>query len=225
MEEADKLLLVSLKNLGVNQASLEIFTAETFIRTIIICFERIAAQLSEKDQFIDIAFLKKQNLKEATNRYKCCQKFVDYLKTLNYFYDLSFNVFMNPNLKDTRRLLGFLFEFIFKSEESDNAQSKRPTNELEVLLRQRLTRWKKKPWILSDFYAGQQKNLLISGTVIHTKPGIDFDRVAGSKSKKAKTIYTMMSQQFSVSRPADLYKQGANLLGSALQASAFNKSQ
>ena len=42
---------------------------------------------------------------------------------------------MNPNLKDTRRLLSFLFEFIFKSEESDNAQSKRPTNELEVLLR------------------------------------------------------------------------------------------
>jgi hypothetical protein len=135
MEEADKLLIVSLKNLGVNQTSLEAFTAETFIRTIILCFERIAAQLSEKDQFIDIAFLKKQNLKEATNRYKCCQKFVEYLKTLNYFFDLSFNVFMNPNLKDTRRLLGFLFEFIFKSEESESAQSKRPTNELEVLLR------------------------------------------------------------------------------------------
>jgi len=135
MEEADKLLIVSLKNLGVTQTSLEAFTAETFIRTIILCFERIAAQLSEKDQFIDMPFLKKQDLKQAPNRYKVCQKFVDYLKILNYFYDLSFNVFMNPNLKDTRRLLSFLFEFIFKSEESENAQSKRPTNDLEALLR------------------------------------------------------------------------------------------
>jgi len=63
MEEADKLLIVSLKNLGVAQTALEAFTAETFIRTIILCFERIAAQLSEKDQFIDMPFLKKQDLK------------------------------------------------------------------------------------------------------------------------------------------------------------------
>lgn len=67
-----------------------------------------------------MAFLKRQNLKEATSRYKCCQKFVEYLKTLNYFDDLSFNVFMNPNLKTTRKLLSFLFEFIFKGEEQDD---------------------------------------------------------------------------------------------------------
>ena len=96
-------------------------------------------------------FLKKQNLSIATNRYKCCQKFVDYLKTLEYLYDLSFNVFMNPTLKETRRLLGFLFELIFTSEESNATQKQRPTNELEVLLRNRLNKWKKKPWVLSDF--------------------------------------------------------------------------
>jgi hypothetical protein len=218
-------LLGSLKQLGINQTSLEIFTAETFIKTIVLCFERIAAQLSEKDQFIDMAFLKKQNLKEATNRYKCCQKFVNYLKTLNYMYDLSFNVFMNPNIKDTRRLLGFLFEFIFRSEESENAQSKRPTNEIEVLLRQRLNKWKKKPWVLSDFLSDQKKPMLISGTVINTRPGIDFDRVAASKSKKAKTIYTMMSNQFAITRNADAYRLGANILGNTLQASQFLKSQ
>ena len=120
---------------------------------MILCFEKIAAQLNEKDNFIDMVFLKKQNLKEATNRYKCCQKFVEYLKTLNYFYDLSFNVFMNPNIKDTRKLLGFLFEFIFKSEENENVQKQRPTNEMELIVRQRLNKWKKKPWVMSDFFA------------------------------------------------------------------------
>jgi hypothetical protein len=42
MEEADTLLLVSLKSLNVNMQSLDSFTAETFIRTLILCFEKIA---------------------------------------------------------------------------------------------------------------------------------------------------------------------------------------
>ena len=150
---------------------------------------------------------------------------MDYLKTLNYFDDLSFNVFLSPALKTTRKLLGFLFEFIFKAEESDNAQKQRPTNELEVLLKQRLNKWKKKPWVLSDFLADQKKSIFVSGTVIHTKPGIDFERVAASKSKKAKTIYTMMSQQLNVVRTAENYRMGGNILGGTINASQFTKSQ
>jgi predicted RNA-binding protein with PIN domain len=72
--------------------------------------------IEEQDNFIDLKFLKKQNLKEATNRYKICQKFVEYLKQLGYSYDLSFNAFLYPNVKDTRRLLSYLFDIIFQSE-------------------------------------------------------------------------------------------------------------
>ena len=101
---------------------------------------------------------------------------------------------MNPNLKDTRRLLSFLFELIFKSEESDNNASKAvPTNEIEVLVRQRMNKWKKKPWVMPEFFADSKKSMLVSSSVINTKPGIDFDRVAASKSKKCKTIYNMMT--------------------------------
>jgi hypothetical protein len=73
--------------------------------------------LNEQDNFIDMKYLKSQNLKEATHKFKVCQSITKYLKTLGYFYDISFNVFLSPTVKETRRVLGFLFDFIFKGEE------------------------------------------------------------------------------------------------------------
>ena len=93
------------------------FDSEGLIVAIIRCFERIASMLNERDNFVDLKFLKSQNLKEATHKFKVCQALTQYLKTLGYFYDVSFNVFLYPSVKETRRLLGFLFEFIFKGEE------------------------------------------------------------------------------------------------------------
>ena len=59
MEEADNLLLVQLKTLGIQMASLESFEAESMCRTAVTCFERIHSMLSEEDQFIDIAYLRR----------------------------------------------------------------------------------------------------------------------------------------------------------------------
>lgn len=86
-------------------------------------------------------------------------------------------------------------------------------------------KWKKKPWVLSDFLVDQKKPLLISGTVINTRPNIDFERVAQSKSKKAKTVYTMMSQQLEITKQAENYAAGGNILGETIVASQFAKSQ
>lgn len=117
-------------------------------RTAVICFERIHGMLSDEDQFVDIAFLKKQNLKEPTGRFKACQKFSEYLKHLGYFYNLSMNVFLFPNKKETRQLLSFFFEMIFREENASASRKKneRPTNHLEQLVKRRLTKWSKKPW-------------------------------------------------------------------------------
>ena len=122
MEEADTLLLVQLKTLGITMSNLEDFEAESMCRTARECFERIHAMLSEEDQFIDINYLKKQDLREPTNRFKACQKFTEYLKHLGYFYNLSFNVFLFPNKKETRQLFGFLFEIIFRDENASAAK-------------------------------------------------------------------------------------------------------
>ena len=148
MEEADTLLLVQLKNLGVQLSNLEEFDDKSMCNTVRICFERMHGMLSEEDQFIDIKYLKKQDLKEPTGRFKACQKFTEYLKHLGYFYNLSFNVFLFPNKKETRQLLGFLFEIIFREENASAAQKskQRPTNQLEQIIKRRLTKWSKKPW-------------------------------------------------------------------------------
>ena len=57
MEEADALLLVQLKNLGIQMGNLDEFEAETMTRAARICFMRIHSMLSEDDQFIDIDYL------------------------------------------------------------------------------------------------------------------------------------------------------------------------
>ena len=61
--------------LGRQVNSLNEFTAEQFISVLITCFERISAMLAEKDNFVDVKFLRSQNLKEATHRFKVCNHF------------------------------------------------------------------------------------------------------------------------------------------------------
>lgn len=72
MEEADKILISQLKQLGVTIQSLNDFDATSFITSIILCFERLSKLVDEQDNIVDLKFLKKQNLKEATHRYKIC---------------------------------------------------------------------------------------------------------------------------------------------------------
>lgn len=76
---------------------------------------------------------------------------------------------------------------------------------------------------MPEFSEGQQQGMLIGGEVMHVQKDIDFDRVAGSKSKKAKGIYQAMVNQMSVTRTADSYKQGVNTLGLSIQHAAWSK--
>ena len=149
-------MILQLKQLGIQQSKLDDFEVKSFINVIILCFQKIATMLVEEENFIDIAYLKKQNLNEASHRFKVCQKLVEYFKTLEYLHDISFNSFLYPNVKDTRKLLGFLFELIFKGDSGSGQQKQqeRPTNEAEVLLKRRLTTWSKRPWLLPDFFNG-----------------------------------------------------------------------
>ena len=75
-----------------------------------------------------------------------CQKIQSYLKTLDYYHDISFNSFLFPNVKDSRKILSFLFEIMFKDDGDDD--KKQPSNTYEVLLKRRLKKFKNKPWII-----------------------------------------------------------------------------
>ncbi len=59
MEEADKILTTTLKQLGVNVTKLEDFDATSFIQAIILCFDKISKLLTEEDNFVDLKFLRK----------------------------------------------------------------------------------------------------------------------------------------------------------------------
>ena len=58
MDEADALLVASLKGLKVNISKLEELDSPLFITALIGCFDHIASLLSKEDNFIDIRFLK-----------------------------------------------------------------------------------------------------------------------------------------------------------------------
>ena len=119
MEEADKLLIESLKQVNINVNSLAEFDSALFVKALIACFEHISGMLNREDNFIDLRFLKAQSMEVKSERFKVCQKMQTYLKTLDYYNDISFNSFLFPNVKDTRKILAFLFEIMFKDDDED----------------------------------------------------------------------------------------------------------
>ncbi len=100
------------------------------------------------------------------------------IQTLGYYHDLSFNAFLYPNPKDTRKLLGFLFEFIFKSEDDSDAKAQAPSNEFEVLVKRRMQKWQSKPWILPDFLKIKRPLFIGGGDRINVKDNVDYQRIA-----------------------------------------------
>jgi hypothetical protein len=58
MEEADKLLLESLRLIEVNVSTLEELDSNLFINTLISCFGHISKLLTKEDNFIDVRYLR-----------------------------------------------------------------------------------------------------------------------------------------------------------------------
>lgn len=110
-------------------------------------------------------------------------------------YDLSFNAFLYPNVKDTRRLFGFLFEFLFKREEDQEGSkgNQLPSNQFEVILKRRLAKWQNKPWMMPQFLKMKKPLFSNNGDKIVVEKDIDFQRIASCKSKKAKGVYELMT--------------------------------
>ena len=54
---------------------------------------------------------------------------------------------------------------------------------------------------------------MIGGDIIEVQKDIDFDRVAASKSKKAKRVYNTMVNTLAITKAAEEYRQGIHALG------------
>lgn len=193
MDEADKYLVANLKTLKVNIQKLDEFDSELFINTLIKCFSYISDQLADEDNFIDVKWFKKQNIQVQADKFRVCQKIQSYLKKLDYYNDISFNSFLFPNPKETRKILGFLFEIMFKEDEEDqDGPANQPSNSYEIIFKRRLVRFKNKPWILPEFLKIQRPLMAGGGDQIQVARNLDAQRMAECKSKKVKGIYEMM---------------------------------
>lgn len=191
MEEADSLLISQLKLMGIQISKLEQLDSTMLITALIGCFEHISMLLSKDENFIDVRYLKSQNVAEQADKFRVCQKITQYLKTLDYYNDLSFNMFLFPNVKDTRKILAFLFEIMFKDEESE-ADKSQPTNTYEILWKRRMAKFQKKPWILPEFQKINRPMFIGGGDKIVSSMNLDAARVAACKYKKVKGVFEMM---------------------------------
>ena len=112
------------------------------------------------------------------------------MKTLDYYNELSFNMFLFPNVKDMRKILAFLFEIMYKDEQEE--KTTQPTNTTEVLLQRRLLKFQRKPWVIPEFLKIQRPMFVGGGDKIVTSQNLDAQRVAACKYKKVKGVFEMM---------------------------------
>ena len=78
---------------------------------------------------------------------------------------------------------------------------------------------------MPDFLEGQKRSLLVSGEIIPCEKDIDFQRVAGSKSKKIKTLYTVMKNSLTVTKVSEEFANGVSLHGLTLGQSGWLRGQ
>ena len=67
--------------------------------------------------------------------------------------------------------------------------------------------------------------MLIGGEVIQIDRDIDFQRVAASKSKKIKGMYSMMRNNFNNTGISDDYNMGNSLLSRQINTSTWQRGQ
>ena len=78
---------------------------------------------------------------------------------------------------------------------------------------------------MPDFLEGQKRSLLVGGEIIPCEKDIDFQRVAGSKSKKIKTLYTVMKNSLTVTKVSEEFANGVSLHGLNLGQSGWLRGQ
>ena len=137
---------------------------------------------------------------------------------------MSFNAFLYPKEKETRRILSYLFEIISKQEEekANEEGADEEKSMFQFLLKQRMQRWVNRQWVLPQFLKHKRPCFLMSGRVIRLKQ-IDFARVKASKSKKLKNVYENMMQLDQGGETLQYYEYDGPLVTSTIARNAWKK--
>jgi hypothetical protein len=98
--------------------------------------------------------------KDMNNRYRECQKIVDFIKYLGYKVDLNLNNVLFPSQKDIQRLFEFTLESITNSDsgvlEYDESISEKKF--AQTKLAKQLSNWTKETWLVPELRSDLQEH-------------------------------------------------------------------
>ena len=131
------------------------------------------------------------NFAEVSNKFQVCQTLIAYLKKLGFYYDVNFNHFFYPNINQIRKILGFLLVYQSKKEEEIQMGEKgefggdgEEKDNFEFLLKKRIEKWIKKPWIMPEFYLETKNTFVKNRRKIRVFDHRDTDLISMTKNKK-----------------------------------------
>lgn len=79
-------------------------------------------------------------------KYRICMQFSEKIKGLGYTSDLNFNTFLNPDIKDIRKVVGFLMDHVPKEEVKAVAVNETPQQAFRRAIRASIGKWADKEW-------------------------------------------------------------------------------
>ena len=102
---------------------------------------------------------------QVQNKYALCQTLVNYIKKLGYYQDITFNILFNPTVGHIRKVFSFLFEQVAKLDEIGGQKGKgeegvQTEANLDFVVKRRITKWKKKAWMIPEFQVLPKPNIL-----------------------------------------------------------------
>jgi hypothetical protein len=88
------------------------------------------------------------------------------------YAEANMSIFLGPDLKNVRKLAGFLIEYSSKYEDKDKEKSDMQvdvTNALAYRLQQEMQRWKTEPWLLPEFVQRNRDLFLTVTSLRHSR--------------------------------------------------------
>ncbi|CAG9316354.1 unnamed protein product [Blepharisma stoltei] len=81
-----------------------------------------------------------------SSKYKMCMQFSEKIKTLGYTGDLNFNTFLYPDIKDIRKVVGFMMDKVPKEEAKAVAIDDTPQQAFQRRIKEKVSKWTQKKW-------------------------------------------------------------------------------
>lgn len=114
--------------------------------------------------------------KDLNNKYKECQKIVDFLKQIGLKFDLNLNNILYPSQKDMQKIFEFTIDYITNADNGtlELGQNISEKNYSKIKLCKALSSWTKEPWVVPELQvlssqAGVKSRIMIYNSEINNQ--------------------------------------------------------